>query len=115
MKTKNIFIIAAILIAAALAYWYFKKHKEDTSEYEGKDTSDYADVAEISTKKALQIAKKHSYVYILCDSENREDPTVTPSLYEMSVGTDHIHTKHYWISKQTFEALIDAGYEPDYN
>ena len=120
-----------IIIAAVLGIWYYigwkkeksvktskenKKPETNKNPYDEPDTSDYASVAEISTKEALALAKKSDYVYILADSENLEDhEDETACLYEMNVGKSHTDCERYKISKRTFKAIIAAGYEPDYN
>ena len=125
MKAYHYLLILAVLIGG----WYFynwkkesKSKKEDKKTetnkdpYDEPDTSDYASVAEISTKEAIALAKKSDYVYILADSENLEDPEdKTACLYEMNIGKSAGESTRYKISKRTFEALIAAGYEPDYN
>ena len=67
-----------IIIAAVLGIWYYigwkkeksvktlkenKKPETNKNPYDEPDTSDYASVAEISTKEALALAKKSDYIY----------------------------------------------------
>lgn len=122
MKAYHYLLILAVLIGGWYFYNWVKTSKEDKKTetnkdpYDEPDTSDYASVAEISTKEAIALAKKSDYVYILADSENLEDrEDKTACLYEMNIGKSAGESKRYKISKRTFEALIAAGYEPDYN
>lgn len=141
MKKETLYIILAFVIGAIISFFCVRKAKSSSNNLEnavgkntgkrispvkaklaklmkqswGKDTSKDADLAEICTPDALKMAYNANSIYILCDSENKEDKENPCSYYEMWTGPNKNNRKHHYISERTFNALISAGVEPDYN
>jgi len=118
-----------LLIAAVLGIWYYigwkkeksvKTSKEDKTNEPGKpaitpkkdkDTSENADVATVTKNEALAIAAK-GYEDLSLSQDMGDAPE-----YKWTLGySDEDGEWHNEIlSKDTFDALVAAGYEPDYN
>ena len=144
MKKETLYIILAAIIAAIITYFCTRKSESDSDSDQldkaigrvgtgkkispikvnlaklmkkkwGKDTSKYAEYATISTPAALEKVDESNSIYLLCDSENLEDPDLPMSPYDLWAGKTKQTRQHYQISERTFNALVSAGIEADYN
>lgn len=118
-----ILIIAAIF--AALYFFTWKKEKQpnttqeetkekkqNTNSYSEADTSENADIAEISTLEALAIYKNSKNTNAHVSQDFGDAPE-----YRWTFGyTDENNEEYtYIISERTFKALVSAGCDHDIN
>ena len=117
MKTYHYLLI----IAAVLGIWYYiskKKKAQNPAKEENKkpndspvDTSENADVATTTYEQALAIMEKG---YADCDlsQDLGDSPENKWTLgYTDEEGIWHLEI----LSKQTFDKLVEKGYEASYN
>lgn len=124
MKPIHYILIAAAIFAALYFFAWKKKinqtpPQEETKEkkqnpdpYSEADTSENADIAEISTQEALAIYKnsKNTNTYTLQDFGD------APEYRWIFNYTDENNEYHnYIISQRTFKALVSAGCDHDIN
>lgn len=109
-----------LIIAAGILAWYYysknKTKKNTTSKKEDKtstqeDKSENADVATLTMQEAISIAEKDCEDFQLSQDLGDLPENKWTIGYTDEEGSWHFES----ISKATFDALVERGYEADYN
>ena len=124
MKAKPIIIILIILILAIAGWQLWKNHKNKAAEqpaagnnanednpYDLPDTSENAELAELTTNQAIALVKEHKNECHL-DSDSGDAPEYK---YVLIVEPAGEQSKGYFVSKRTFDALLELGLFATYN
>lgn len=124
MKPIHYILIIAAIFAALYFFAWKKENQPNTTQEETKekkqnpdpyseaDTSENADIAEISTQEALAIYKNSKNTNAHASQDFGDAPEYRWTFhYRDENNEEHI----YIISQRTFKALVSAGCDHDIN